>query len=177
METSEKTSVEPGWVRRVVVGRSPRRTLVRLVIWVVLLFVGARLVLVPIRVEGISMLPTYHDGGVNFVNRLAYAFHPPRRGDIVAIRLNEHILFPHVLYMKRIIALPGETVEFHDGHAYINGQELPEPYVKYPCHWEHEPEVVGPDEYYVVGDNRSMGWNDHEHGRASRKQILGKILL
>ena len=49
--------------------------------------------------------------------------------------------------------------------------------MKLPCDWEHEPEQVGPDQYYVVGDNRDMPWGDHTHGRAPRDRIMGKVLL
>ncbi len=178
MAAGENNSSQPGWVQRVLIGRSPSRTLLRILVWVVVLVVLGKFVLVPVRVQGISMLPTYRENGVNLVNRLAYLFHEPQRGDIVAIRVaDQHVLFPHILYMKRIVALPGDTIAFHDGQVLINGQVLDEPYLKYPCHWEHEQEQVGPNEYFVVGDNRSMGWNDHEKGRANRQQILGKIVL
>jgi signal peptidase I len=162
----------PDWVRRAVFGRRPGYTLARTVALVLVSFVVFRYVLLPIRVQGISMLPTYAESGVNMVNRLAYVFHPPRRGDVVSIRLAGE----HVMYMKRIIALPGETLCFHDGRAYIDGQELKEPYVKLECHWEHEPVKLGPNEYYVVGDNRSMDWYGHEQGRAQRHRIVGKVL-
>jgi len=79
--------------------------------------------------------------------------------------------------LKRIIALPGETIGFHEGRAVVNGKVLDEPYLKFPCHWEHAPEQVGPDEYYVVGDNRSMEFEGHTQGRASRDRIVGKVLL
>ena len=79
--------------------------------------------------------------------------------------------------MKRIVGLPGEAVAFHKGRLFINGKPLDESYVKLPCEWEHEPEQVGSDQYYVVGDNREMPWEDHTHGRASRNRIMGKILL
>jgi signal peptidase I len=120
------------------------------------------------------MLPTYRDHGVNFVNRLAYVFHEPRRGDVVAIGLEAG---DHVMYMKRIIGLPGETVAFHQGHLYINGRLMDEPYVKLPGDWEHEPEQVELDEYYVVGDNRDMPWEGHVQGRPKRQRIVGKVLL
>ncbi len=81
------------------------------------------------------------------------------------------------MLMKRIIGLPGETVSFHDGHAYINGELLDEPYVKLPCDWEHEPILCGPNQYYVVGDNRSMPFEYHTQGRAERDRIIGKSLL
>lgn len=174
--TSEETAA-PGWIRRVLIGRNPKRTVVRMAVWVAVLLVLGKLVLVPVRVQGISMLPTYKENGINVVNRLAFFFHKPKRGDVVAIRIaDEHILFPHILYLKRIVALPGETIAWSNGQVLINGQVLDEPYLKLRGHWTEEPEEVGPDEYFVVGDNRAMGWNDHEKGRASRRQILGKIL-
>ena len=162
----------PWWVRATI-GRNPKLTLVRMMGSVVLLVVMAKFVLLPIRVVGISMLPAYRENQVNFVNRLAYLFHPPQRGDVVAIRLAGD----HVMYCKRIVGLPGETVSFHQGRLLINGQVLQEPYVKMPCEWEHESIQVAPNEYYVVGDNRSMDFFDHEQGRAERSRIVGKLLL
>jgi signal peptidase I len=174
MQTVEAAAPQAGWIRRVLIGRDFKLTLVRIVIWVALLWVLGRCVLVPVRVNGISMLPTYQQEGRNFVNRLAYVFHEPRRGDVVAIRLDPHVRFPHLLYLKRVIGLPGETISFEAGHAYVDGEQLDEPYVKYPCHWAHDPLKLGPGEYYVVGDNRSMAWEDHEHGIATRGQIVGQ---
>jgi signal peptidase I len=173
MGASRETSRPPSWVQRVLIGRDPRRTLVRIVIWIAVCVLISNFALLPIRVIGVSMLPTYKHKSVNFVNCLAYVFHEPRRGDVVAIRFSGK----HVMLMKRIIALPGETVAFHQGRAWINGKVLDEPYVKFPSNWEHEPEEVGPDEYYVVGDNRSMDYSLHEQGRPERKRILGKVLL
>jgi signal peptidase I len=168
-----ESPAEPSWLRRVVIGRNPKRTLARIVILVVTVFVVIKFVLLPIRVEGVSMLPTYKERRVNFVNRLAYSFHEPRRGDVVAIRLaGESIMF-----MKRIVALPGETVGFRDGHCVVNGQVLYEPYVQTQCNWEMEPELLGPNEYYVVGDNRSMSRYEHTQGKANRRRIVGKVLL
>ena len=174
MARDAEAAQPPSWLVRVLIGRNPRRTLVRVAVLVVVCFVVFRLVFVTVYVDGISMLPTYKENSLNFVNRLAYLFHEPRRGDVVAIGLQAG---EHVMYMKRIVGLPGETVAFHGGRLFINGKPLDEPYVKRPCYWEHEPELVGPDQYYVVGDNRDMLWKDHEHGRAPRERIVGKILL
>lgn len=161
-------------MQRVLIGRNPKRTLVRIVILVVLSTVLFKFVLQPIRVEGGSMLPTYKDRSIHLVNRLAYVFHEPRRGDVVAIRLQAG---EHVMYMKRIIGLPGESVEFRHGHLYINGNRMDEPYVMFRCSWNHEPQPVGPDQVYVVGDNRAMPWEDHVKGRGSRDQVVGKVIL
>lgn len=173
MATEAVQMSQPNWLRRVLIGRNPVRTLGRIIVWIALIVVIRTYVLLPIRVEGVSMLPTHKENGVNFVNCLAYAFHPPQRGDIVAIRYAGR----SVMLCKRIVGLPGEIIAFHHGHIEINGEPLDEPYVKRPCNWEHAPERVGPDEYYVVGDNRSMDFEQHTQGRAERARIVGKILL
>jgi signal peptidase I len=173
MEMEMQAAARPSWWQIIAVGRKPRRTLVRVLIWVVSAFVVFRFVLLPIRIEGVSMLPTYKDHHVNFINRLAFIFHPPRRGDVVAIRTSGI----SIMYMKRIIGLPGETVAFHQGHAVIDGRVLDEPYVKYPCDWEMPSETLGPSEYFFVGDNRNMLAVDHTMGRADRRRIVGKVLL
>lgn len=173
MQAAHVHSVRPGWLRVLVIGRRPRATLARIAVLVVTCFVTFKFILLPIRIEGISMQPTYHDGQLNCINRLAYVRHEPRRGDIVSVRLAG----PSVMYMKRIIGLPGETVAFHLGHAFINGQPLEEPYLKYRCDWEQAPVVCGPTQYYVVGDNRSMPFDYHTKGRADRSHIVGKLFL
>ena len=124
------------------------------------------------------MLPTYREGGVNFVNRLAYVRSAPKRGDVVAIRLsNPSLLPPSIMFLKRIVGLPGETVEFHAGHVFINGSPIDEPYITGHWDWERPPVRLDPDQYYVVGDNRSMPEIYHEEGRTRRDHIVGKILL
>jgi len=154
-------------------GRHPKATLVRIAVLVVTSFVVFKFILLPIRVEGISMWPTYRDRSWNFVNRLAYLRHEPQRGDVVSIRLAG----PHVMYLKRIIGLPGETVAFANGRVLINGEKLNEPYEKSPCDWNSPPVVLGPKEYYVVGDNRTMPPELHKHGEIMRSRIVGKLLL
>ena len=173
MGTNAEDALLPGWLRTALIGRRPKRTLVRLAILVVVSFVLFGYLLLPIRVKGVSMLPTYKDNRVNFVNRLAYRRHEPQRGDVVAIRTTGL----HIMYMKRIIGLPRETVAFHDGHAIIDGKILNEPYVKFSCDWEVPPEALGLDEYLFVGDNRSMPPADHFKFRGPRARIVGKILL
>jgi len=161
------------WVRRALIGRDPARTLVRIFVWIILILVIRSYMLLPIRVEGVSMLPNYKENGIHFVNCLAYVFHPPQRGDVVAIRYSGR----SVMLCKRIVGLPGEIISFRDGHVEINGAPLDEPYLKRPCNWDHSAELIGPDEYYVVGDNRSMDFDQHTKGRAERVRIVGKVVL
>ena len=85
----------------------------------------------------------------------------PARGDVVAIRLAGL----HVLYIKRIIALPGERISFNRGEVRIDGVPLTEPYVHYRRPWELPEVQLGPAEYFVVGDNRGMAAADHTFGR------------
>jgi signal peptidase I len=162
----------PGWLRIMLIGRNPKITLLRALILAVVCVVGYKSTLLHIRVEGISMAPTYQDGSAHFVNRIAYLFHEPQRGDVVSIELAG----PHVMYLKRIIGLPGETVAFSDGHVLINGEVLDEPYEKTSCDWDLPPEKLGADQYFVVGDNRTMPPEDHVFGKAERNRILGRLI-
>ncbi len=161
------------WWRVILVGRNPRLTVIRIVVLVSLVVLLRQYVVLPIRVEGISMLPTYPSNGLNFVNRLAYLSGEPKRGDVVAIRMAGE----NIMLLKRVVGLPGETVSFHRGQLVVDGEVTEEPYVKLPCRWEMPPVKVGPDEFYVVGDNRSMAWGDHTQGRAVRQKIVGRAIL
>jgi signal peptidase I len=163
----------PNWLRIALVGRNFKFTLARIVVWVVTCIVVFNFILLFIRIEGISMLPTYKDRSVHLVSRVAYLWHEPRRGDVVSIRLAGI----HVMYMKRIIGLPGETVAFVNGHVLIDGKVLDEPYEKYDCDWNLPPVKLDANEYYVVGDNRTMPPQYHTQGVASRDRIIGKLLL
>jgi len=173
----EHSSVEPdsrvSLTRRLVFGRDPRRTAVRVLVLATLSFVIFRWVLIPIRAEGISMEPTYKSGSLNLVNRLAYRYRKPERGDIVAIKLAG----PHVLYVKRIIGLPGEQVAIAQGQVYINGAALEEPYVRKRWSWEVPEVTLTTREYFVIGDNRGMRAADHDFGRVDMSRILGRVIF
>ena len=169
----DANETKPHWLRVLAIGRRPRATLIRIIVLAVVCFVTFKFILLPVRIQGISMEPTCRNGSVNFVNRLAYKNQEPQRGDIVSVRFAG----TSIMYMKRIIALPGETLEFHQGQAYINGRRLDEPYLKGACDWEAGPFVCGETQYYIVGDNRTMPFQLHEQGRAERERIFGKLLL
>jgi len=174
MATNMDEMATAPWWRVILVGRKPRRTLVRILILVLGALLLRQFVVLPIRVEGISMLPTYKSEAVNFVNRVAYVFGKPQRGDVVAIRMKAG---EHVMLLKRVVGLPGETVSFRRGRLHVNGEVVEESYVKLPCYWEMPPVKIARDEFYVVGDNRSMAWVDHTQGRAAKSQIVGRAIL
>jgi len=138
-----------------------------------LLFVGVNLVTARIRVEGNSMEPSLHDAEFVVVNRLAYRWSEPSRGDIVVFR------FPLDLqrrFIKRIIGLPGDTIRVEAGQVYVNGQLMEEPYIaaqpRYTGQWE-----VGEQEVFVLGDNRNNSSDSQNWGMLPVEDILGKAIL
>lgn len=183
IQTQKNNSNPRSLLRTAIFGRDWRVTLLRAAIWGTVIVVVWEFILTPIRVSGISMLPTYHDREINIINHLAYLRHSPQRGDVVAVRINpdgpdgEFKKLPQAMYFKRIIGLPGETVEFSDGRVLINGKVLNEPYETGECRWNISPVKLGPDEYYVVGDNREMDEQLHTKGPCKRSQIVGKAVL
>jgi len=124
---------------------------------------------IPFRVKGRSMEPTYRDGDLSFCWRLRYALSPPKRHDIVAVRLAGR----KVLLLKRIVALEGESLEFRQGRLFVNAQKIEEPYIAYPCHWNLAPRMVRKGCVYVVGDNRNMPMVNHYFGQTSVQRIVG----
>jgi signal peptidase I len=160
-------------IRRIVFGSNPRRTLVRVLVLAAISVVTFRWVLTPIRAEGISMLPAFRSGSLHLVNRLAFVHAKPLRGDAVAIRLAG----PHVVYVKRIVALPGERFSMVKGQAYINGAPLTEPYVLNRAPWDVAEVTLTSHDYYVIGDNREMRAADHTFGRVDESRILGRVIF
>jgi len=159
--------------RRLFLGSHPRRTLARVTVLVVLSYALFHWVLIPVRTDGISMEPTYQSGSLHLVNRLAYRYRKPARGDIVGIKLAG----PHVLYVKRIIGLPGEHLAIERGQVYVNGAPLSEPYVKNRRDWDVAEVTLTAREYYVIGDNRGMRAADHDFGRVDVSRILGRVIF
>jgi signal peptidase I len=155
------------------VGRNPRATLLRIVIIISFAVIVFGWILVPLRLSGISMLPTYQDGALNFANRAAYWVREPARGDVVAIRLAG----PHAFYVKRVIGMPGERVEIVAGAVRVNEEVLVEPTVVRRAAWNMAPVDLAAGEFFVVGDNRSMKIEHHDLGRVSRRRIVGKLLF
>jgi signal peptidase I len=146
---------------------------VRVLVLAAVSFVTFKWILIPIRTEGSSMLPTYGPGQLNLVNRMAYTSSSPARGDIVAIQMAG----PHVLYVKRVIGLPGERVRVSEGLVQINGVTLTEAYVRNRRPWEVPEVTLGGNEYFVIGDNRGMAASEHDFGRVDRERILGRIVF
>jgi signal peptidase I len=181
MESQDTRKHSPGsWLRIAAVGRNPKKTLIRMVVLAGVCVVVFKYILLPVRVTGISMEPTYRDHSVNLINALSYVRHEPERGDVVGIRLTpggEGSTTPRVMYLKRIVGLPGETISFSNGRVIVDGTALEEPYEKWRCDWNRPPVTLGTAEYFVVGDNRTMPARDHSFGKVQRSRIVGKAVL
>lgn len=163
----------PSLARRFLIGRRPARTLLRAVVWAVLLTLFFGRVLQPVRVKGESMEPTVHDGSVRFAFLLRYAASDPRPGDLVVIRMAGR----KVMFLKRVLAIGGERVAFERGALRVNGRPRPEPYLRDAGDWTL-PEIVVPEgELFVAGDNRSVPMESHVMGFVKRDRIAGGIVF
>jgi signal peptidase I len=172
------TEVETGsrarpWWLVFIAGRNPRVTLIRAVVWALAAWLVFGFVLRPVKVDGISMEPTYRGGQINLLNRWSFKFSPPARGDVVGVKTTGE----SILYLKRIVGLPGERIRFERGRIYINDEPLEEPYLRNPAPWNEAELLLGPDEYFLVGDNRTMPARNHTHGAFLRSKLVGRVLL
>ena len=125
-------------------------------------------VLWPVKVSGTSMLPNYQDGSRHFINKLAYWSAKPQRGDVVGVQAENGDT-----YIKRIIGLPGERLTFDGGVVAINGVPLREAYIETRVPWPVKPITLGPNDYYVMGDNRAVS----VLGPVPSERVIGKVVL
>jgi signal peptidase I len=130
----------------------------------------------PVRVEGTSMLPMLEDQDRLFINKIAYRMGEIQRSDVVVFQYpRDH----SKSYIKRVIALPGDRLRIEDGRVFVNGKRLPEPYV--PSRFtddRSEAEMVLPaNEYFVMGDHRSISSDSREFGPVDRSLIYGKAVF
>ncbi len=164
--------------------------LLQTVLLALIIFLLIRNVVQNYRVDGISMKPNFHDGQFLFTNRFAYCpgihidltplevqydrawcIRQPERGDVIVFHYPRD---PSRDFIKRVIGLPGETVEIRSGRVYINNVQLPEPFGPNPGSYSAPPVRVGPDEVYVLGDNRNDSSDSHHWGTLPLHYIVGK---
>jgi signal peptidase I len=159
-------------IRRFLFPSLNKRFFIRLILLAGTCYLIFSHLLIPLRIEGLSMEPTYHDRSFTFCRRLQYLFSPPERFDVVAVRFSGR----RVMLLKRVVALPGETVEFREGELYVDGNLIEEPYVHHRSNWELPPRTVAPGHIYVVGDNRGTPMVRHKFGEINMNRIVGGVL-
>jgi len=182
---------------------SGARELAETVILALIFFFALRAVVQNFRVEGSSMVPSFLDGQYVLVNKAVYAhvdpgtlpgwvpflggnsgadrylFHPPQRGDVIVFHPpppND----PSRDFIKRVIGVPGDTVDVRQGAVYVNGARISEPFIQqptFPLNLRYTHDVLGPDQYYVMGDNRGNSSDSRAWGPVSGDAIVGRAWL
>lgn len=125
-------------------------------------------------VVGRSMEPSFQQGQRLIVNRVVYYLHQPERGDVIVFQP------PNTQgadYIKRIIALPSDTVEVKMGVVYVNGSPLDEPYIKNSPGYSLHQQKILENQYFVLGDNRNNSNDSHNGWTVPRQNIIGKAWL
>lgn len=134
----------------------------------------------PFLVSGDSMLPTFRSGDYLLVDELSYRFRDPQRGEVIVLKYPKN---ENVYFIKRVIGLPGETVIIKNGVVSIkdkfgNKIDLKEPYVSIKDdRIDQFEKTLGPDEYFVMGDNRNFSYDSRNWGVLPKKDIIGVVRL
>jgi len=132
----------------------------------------------PVKVEGTSMMPGLTDQERIFVNKYEYKLGPNNihRGDLVVFHYPKD---PRESYIKRVVGIPGDSVQIVYGQVYVNLQKLDEPYVldAYRDRDSMDLQVVPPDDYFVLGDHRNSSSDSRSWGFVGREGIYGKAVL
>lgn len=120
-----------------------------------------------------SMQPLLNPRDRVIALKVGYYFHSPQRGDVICFH---YPLDTKQIFVKRLIGVPGDTVEVRSGYAIVNGMPLEEPYVKYPGGPDYGPVKVPDGEYFVLGDNRANSGDSRYWGFVPRKNITGRAV-
>jgi signal peptidase I len=130
----------------------------------------------PVRVEGTSMLPRLEDHDRLFINKFVYHFESIQRGDVVVFHYPRD---PEKSYIKRVIGVPGDKIRIERGRVFLNGHQLSESYVPEQFRdLRSYPELIVPeDNYFMMGDHRSISSDSREFGPVDRDLIYGKAVF
>lgn len=149
------------------------RDLIETILMAVVLFLLLNAATSRVRVYNISMQPTLHEGNLLVVNKLAYKLGEPKRGDIIVFHYQGTVTED---YIKRVIGLPGDTVDVCGGIVRVNGQAITEPYIAelpgYTGTWK-----VPEGELFVLGDNRNHSSDSHDWGFVEQEWVVGRAII
>ena len=163
-----------------------------------LIFLAVRAMAQNFRVEGSSMEPGLHDGQYLLVNKaiyfkldtarlskylpfvragedpLRFLFRGPQRGDVIVFHYPRD---PSRDFIKRVVAVPGDTIQIRDGVVHVNNIRLDEPYITALGHYDYDQAVVPPESYFVLGDNRNNSFDSHSWGFVPSDYIIGQAIF
>jgi signal peptidase I len=149
------------------------RELVETIVLSLVIFLLIRQVVQNYRIESHSMQPNFYEGEFILVNKLAFKLGAPERGDVIVFHNPNNV---EEDYIKRVIGLPGDSIDIHDGTVFINGKPLVEQYPinAIPRNSPYGPIVVEPNHLFVMGDNRPQSQDSRAFGQLDEDLIVGK---
>ena len=150
------------------------RDLVETMVLVAVAFLVVNALIGRFRIEQVSMLPNLHEGEYVIVDKVSYAFRQPERGEIVVLK-NPNPGQPDLI--KRVIGLPGETIEVSGGQVHVNGQPLTEPYLAQPMGGDSPATQLQAGQYFVMGDNRNNSEDSRRFGARPTDDIVGRAWI
>ena len=154
------------------------REFLELALTIIAVYALVNLVTVRFIVQGPSMESTFYEDDYLIVSRLSYLVTEPEQGDLVVFHFPGD---PTQDYIKRIIGVPGDTVEIRDTRVYVNGDLINEPYIYEPCtsvSCQDETWELGKDEFFVMGDNRNRSSDSRRFDVPVRREhLIGKVVF
>jgi len=149
------------------------------------IFVGLQISIKSFEVFNVSMLPTFKEGDLIIVNKLAYAFgNQPKTGDVIVLyapgsgpkpAFDPFFTQHPSCFIKRVIAVQGDTVEIRDRAVFVNGRPLSEPYINEPPGYFMPERLIDAGQYFVLGDNRNHSNDSHTGWLVPKEDIIGKV--
>ena len=150
------------------------RDIVEVVALALLIFFVVQLAVQNYQVQGISMMPDLTDGEYVFVNKLAYLFHEPERGDVIVFHWPVDTSKD---FIKRVIGLPGDTIAYDSMTVRVDGAVLNEPYISQAANPTSKVWKVPANDYFVMGDNRPQSDDSRDWGFVPKDYIIGKAVM
>jgi signal peptidase I len=177
-ENETKLPEAPIWLR---VWRSQQENLRLVAIALVLALLIRTFVAEPRYIPSDSMLPTLHTGDRLVVDKVSYHFHQPEKGDIVVFEPPEQLqsqgYSSSQVFIKRIIAKPGQIISVKGGKVYINDEPLSEDYIAEPPAYRLVSAQIPPEKFFVMGDNRNDSNDSHIWGFLPKQNIIGRAVF
>ena len=150
------------------------RELIETIALTLLIFLVIRFAAQSFRVDGASMEPGLHTDEFVLVDKAAYLFQSPQRGDVIVFH---YPIDPSKDFIKRVIALPGDTIQTTSSEVIVDGEVLREPYISEAANFGDNTWKLGPDQFFVMGDNRDNSFDSRSWGPLDKSYIVGKAIV
>ncbi len=150
------------------------REIIETIALTLIIFLVIRFAIQSYQVQGPSMQPGLVTDEYVIVNKVAYLFHAPERGDVIVFH---YPLDTNEDFIKRVIGLPGDTIKVDSSHVWVDGTLLKEPYISAPANPQAQTWHVPPNEYFVLGDNRPVSDDSRDWGFVPNYDIVGKAVF